>query len=171
MQFTAAFHLQDLSASRISLGRSPGFLGKQPRGGAGIYGVTCIKSKTAALSLAGNSSQSNGSSVERDAKKLERIVLALAFLAQCIGSIFLCHRRRQHLPDAITIADQRVFELACGGLLVAVLTLGTVAKFPLFNTPIPEEGTGLDVFVIQCRESRFYIAWKRISYTPPNLDK
>jgi hypothetical protein len=84
-----------------------------------------------------------------------RSVLAAAFLAQCIGSIFLYCRRLQYSSDAITIVDQRAFELACGGLLVAILTLGTVAKFTIFHRTVPIDGskTPVDRTVVQCRDT------------------
>jgi hypothetical protein len=87
--------------------------------------------------------------------QIGRSVLALAFLAQCIGSIFLYCRRLQFSPDAITIVDQRVFELACGGVLVALLTLGTVAKFSIFHETEPIDGnkTPVDRTVVQCRDT------------------
>jgi hypothetical protein len=44
--------------------------------------------------------------------------------------------------------DQRVFELACNGVLVAILTLGTVAKIPIFSKTVPEgRQTPLDHYV------------------------
>ena len=71
---------------------------------------------------------------------------------------------RQYIPvlppaavssDAITIVDQRVFGLACGGLLVAILTLGTVAKFTIFHRTVPIDGnkTPVDRTVVQCRDT------------------
>lgn len=102
-----------------------------------------------------NLSQSSESSNEGGGKQIGRSVLALAFLAQCISSIFLYCRRVQYSLDAITIVDQRVFELACGGLLVAVLTLGTVAKFSIFHRTVPVDGhkTPVDRTVCQCRDT------------------
>jgi hypothetical protein len=100
-------------------------------------------------------SQSGESSNEGAGKQVGRSVLAVAFLTQCIGSIFLYCRRLQYSSDAITIVDQRVFELACGGLLVAILTLGTVAKFTIFHRTVPIDGnkTPVDRTVVQCRDT------------------
>jgi hypothetical protein len=52
------------------------------------------------------------------------------------------------------MVDQRVFELACGGVLVAILTLGTVAKISIFSKTVPEQGntTNIDQIVFFCRE-------------------
>lgn len=50
-----------------------------------------------------------------------RILVALFFLVQCVGSVVLYARRERH--DAVAVIDQRVMGLAAGGLLVAILTL------------------------------------------------
>lgn len=59
----------------------------------------------------------------------------LAFITQCSTTIFLYARRRNHAPQFITRVDQYVFELATAGILVGLLTLGTIAKVPLFKAP------------------------------------
>ena len=51
--------------------------------------------------------------------------------------------------------DQRVFELACGGVLVGILTTGTVAKIPIFSKTVPErrDKPSTDTVVVACRDS------------------
>ncbi|KAF2469386.1 uncharacterized protein BDR25DRAFT_394380 [Lindgomyces ingoldianus] len=70
--------------------------------------------------------------------RISSIIAVLAFLAQCIGTIYLYRRRRLH--DAVTAADQRVFELACSGTLTATLLLGNLLRIPIFvqHVPCPE---------------------------------
>jgi hypothetical protein len=102
-----------------------------------------------------NSSQSSSLSTQTYAKRVGRSVVGLAFLAQCAGTIFLHTRRRQYSPDAITMIDQRVFELACGGVLMAIVTLGTVAKISIFIKIVPEQGntTNTHKIVVSCRNA------------------
>lgn len=56
-------------------------------------------------------------------KLIGRILVAMFFLAQCVGSIILYTRRKRHDALAMTLIDQRAMDLAVGGLLVAILTL------------------------------------------------
>jgi hypothetical protein len=49
----------------------------------------------------------------------------MVFSVQCCCSIFLYVRRRQHSAESVTLADQRIFELALGGVLVAILIIGS----------------------------------------------
>lgn len=55
------------------------------------------------------------------AKTIGRALVLSVFGAQCIGSIFLTARRIHR--GAATQSDQRVLELACGGLVVTLLTV------------------------------------------------
>ncbi|KAF4624747.1 hypothetical protein G7Y89_g13421 [Cudoniella acicularis] len=83
-------------------------------------------------------------------KTLGRFIIASTFLAQCIGTIHLYQRRAQN--NAVAKADSRFFQLACSGLVTAVLTLLTVAKEPPFAELVPnitrekgeEKGSFLD---------------------------
>ncbi|KAG4440437.1 hypothetical protein IFR05_004081 [Cadophora sp. M221] len=72
---------------------------------------------------------------ERITKIVGRTLVAAAFEAQCIGAIILYHRRRQR--GAVTHLDQRIFELACGGVIIGVLTLGTIMQLPIFRQSLP----------------------------------
>jgi hypothetical protein len=87
------------------------------------------------------------------AKKIGKAFAVGIFLTQCSGAIFLYHRRLQR--DAVTKVDQRVFELACGGLIVGLLTLGLSFKIPIFSETVPEGSgkTGMDRFALFCRDS------------------
>ncbi|PVH81701.1 hypothetical protein DL98DRAFT_531038 [Cadophora sp. DSE1049] len=69
-------------------------------------------------------------------KTAGRIIVILGFETQCIGAILLYARRQQH--DAVTYVDQRIFELACGGLLIGILTLGVITRLHVFRRPVPE---------------------------------
>jgi hypothetical protein len=69
-------------------------------------------------------------------KRLGRIAVVLAFLTQCITTIYLYSRRVSR--NAVTFADQRIFELACGGVLTALLTLGFFCNIPPFSEVIPD---------------------------------
>jgi hypothetical protein len=69
-------------------------------------------------------------------KRLGRITVVLAFLTQCITTIYLYSRRVSR--NAVTFADQRIFELACGGILTALLTLGFFCNIPPFSDVIPD---------------------------------
>jgi hypothetical protein len=68
-------------------------------------------------------------------KRLGRIILAGAFLVQCIGTIVLYSRRRAR--QAVTLADQRVFELGCTGLLTAMHWICILLNIPLFTDIAP----------------------------------
>lgn len=77
-----------------------------------------------------------GSRTQIDAKKAGRIIVAAAFLLQCIGTIYIYRRRVSH--GAATKTDRRIFELACSGLVTSILTILTLAKVPVFIKTIPE---------------------------------
>lgn len=66
---------------------------------------------------------------EQRAKMVGRLVIQGAFLTQCITAIVLYNRRRRF--GAVALIDQLVFEIACGGVLVAVLTAGHILLNPL----------------------------------------
>jgi hypothetical protein len=69
-------------------------------------------------------------------KRIGRIAVTLAFLAQCIGAIFLYQRRQR--KNAAAITDRIVFELACSGILTSLLALLFLAKVPIFSSPVPD---------------------------------
>jgi hypothetical protein len=96
----------------------------------------------------------NGNEVPGDglAKKIGKAFVNGVFLTQCAGAIFLYSRRHQR--DAATFIDQRVFELACGGLVVGILNLGLSFNLPIFKDRVPEdEKTIIDRFALFCRDS------------------
>jgi len=96
----------------------------------------------------------NRGGTEKLAKSIGKACVTCAFLVQCAGSIFLYHRRKQR--DAVILVDQRVFELACGGLIIGILTLGLSFEIPILSEPVPDdEKTGMDIFALFCRDSCF----------------
>lgn len=86
-------------------------------------------------------------------KRIGRIAVTLAFLAQCIGAIFLYQRRQR--KNAAAITDRIVFELACSGILTSLLALLFLAKVPIFSSPVPDipedQKTTLDRVVLYLR--------------------
>jgi hypothetical protein len=74
--------------------------------------------------------------VQSIATRIGRILVAAAFLTQCIGTIFIYHRRQIH--GAFTLADKRVLKLGCSGLVTASLTLGILFTIPLFSQPVSD---------------------------------
>ena len=87
-------------------------------------------------------------------KTTGRFVIAIAFLVQCIGTIVLYARR--HVHGAVTLADQRVFELGCGGIVTASLWLLTLSSISPFNQLVPnvetEERTRLEDIMVLLRD-------------------
>ncbi|KAF2430265.1 hypothetical protein EJ08DRAFT_649816 [Tothia fuscella] len=72
----------------------------------------------------------------------------IVFLTQCSCSIYLYIRRKQHAEHAITIVDQRIFELAVGGVLVSFLILGVqVLGMGYFRPRVRRANTYLDYWV------------------------
>jgi hypothetical protein len=67
-------------------------------------------------------------------KVVGRTIVLLAFLSQCVASIFLYYRRAQR--GAATMIDQLVFAIAIGGIGVCILTLGVTIRNPLFHNPV-----------------------------------
>ncbi|KAH8766386.1 hypothetical protein F5882DRAFT_413867 [Hyaloscypha sp. PMI_1271] len=89
------------------------------------------------------------------AKRAGQIIIAGAFLTQCVGTIYIYRRRLNH--GAVTKSDQRVYELGCSGIVTAIVTILTIAKIPLFDKPVPdipeENLTALDKAVVQLRDT------------------
>ncbi|KAH7321767.1 hypothetical protein BKA65DRAFT_512972 [Rhexocercosporidium sp. MPI-PUGE-AT-0058] len=84
------------------------------------------------------------------AQTIGRVLVVLAFKVQCIGALILYHRRRQH--DAVTQTDQRIFELSCSGLVIAITTLGVILKIPVFRKRTPHIiGTVLETVILYLR--------------------
>lgn len=92
-----------------------------------------------------------------------RVVVVLALITQCIGSCIIFARRYAHDPDAITIADSRVLDLAIATLLVSLLTIVHLVcqPAPRFNpheileqSKSPDSGgfTYLDAVLFRFRE-------------------
>ncbi|KAL2837230.1 hypothetical protein BJY01DRAFT_251552 [Aspergillus pseudoustus] len=73
---------------------------------------------------------------ERVAGRIGPVIPALAFITQCCGAIYLYHRRRQF--DGVTLLDQQIFEQACGGLVIGLLSAGYTLKLPFFDEPVPD---------------------------------
>ncbi len=91
-----------------------------------------------------------------------RLIVVLAFLAQCIGTICMYSRRRSQ--NAVTHADQLIFELACGGLLTAVLTSLFILRVPLVTQRAPRLGrddmTALEQFIAyRVRDELMVLSW------------
>lgn len=80
-------------------------------------------------------------------KKIAHALAALAFLFQCVATIVLYIRRRQYAPDAITFVDQRIFELAIGGVLIGLLTLGIALDCPILKDSAPNPKSGPEAIV------------------------
>lgn len=89
-----------------------------------------------------DSCDSKFSSTTKKFKKFGRLLVILALEAQCIGAIVLYSRRRKQ--GAVTRADRRVFELAYGGVVITLLTIGVVVKLPLFRKKVSDRN--LSVF-------------------------
>jgi hypothetical protein len=89
------------------------------------------------------------------AKRAGQIIIAGAFLTQCVGTIYIYRRRLNH--GAVTKSDQRVYELGCSGIVTAIVTILTIARIPLFDKPVPdipeENLTALDKAVVQFRDT------------------
>ena len=64
-----------------------------------------------------------------------RLLAFLAFRTQCIRATVLCAHGRMH--NVVTHVNQRIFQLACCGLLLGILTLGVIARLPVFHRPFP----------------------------------
>lgn len=73
---------------------------------------------------------------------------------QCIASIVLYARRRNR--GAATFADEKIFELASTGLLLAMYCVAIAVKLPPFGQPAPtttlDERSDIEEFVIACRD-------------------
>jgi hypothetical protein len=67
---------------------------------------------------------------------VRQAVVQLAFLAQGITTIFLYIRRPRN--DAVALVNQRILELACGGVAVAILTIAIVIRTPVFVNALPD---------------------------------
>ena len=85
-------------------------------------------------------------SEEHYAIRAGHVLLVIAFLVQCAGSITLYIRRRTYDLHAVTFVDQMVFELAVSGLLVGLLTLWSMLNPAAYRLGTVSEGsaTGLD---------------------------
>jgi hypothetical protein len=70
---------------------------------------------------------------ERAARGLGHVLVTTAFIIQCSASLFLYHRRKTHAPESIALVDEKIFELAVSGALVAFLTLGVTLRIPGFR--------------------------------------
>jgi hypothetical protein len=81
------------------------------------------------------------------------------FITQCVGSIFLYIRRRQH--SAVTQLDEKVFGAALGGLVVGLLNVCRSISLPTFDEYVPSDNTtnnsdnktAMDRFALLCRDS------------------
>ena len=99
--------------------------------------------------------ESGGLGEKWESKQVGRIVVALAFLVQCIGSVVF-YRRRQS-QEAVTTADTLMVELAYAGILISGLTIATLARFSLFAEDAPiiedDDASPLDATMQHLRES------------------
>ncbi|KAL2855375.1 hypothetical protein BJY01DRAFT_243338 [Aspergillus pseudoustus] len=73
---------------------------------------------------------------ERIASRIGPVIPALGFITQCCGAIYLYNRRRQW--NGATMIDQQIFQLACGGLLLGIISAGYTLRLPYFHEPIPD---------------------------------
>ena len=109
---------------------------------------TANRSRSSSNGSAGNSSAA--STPRLTAKVLGRVIVLAAFLAQCVGTLFLYVRRQRQ--DAVTLVDRKIFELACGGILVAILSIAVIIKVPLFVKMVPDTiRSVVDKVVAFCR--------------------
>jgi hypothetical protein len=85
-------------------------------------------------------------SVEYYAIRAGHVLLVIAFLVQCAGSVALYVRRRTYDLHAVTFVDQMVFELAVSGLLVGILTLWSMLNPTAYrlDTVSEDSAKGLD---------------------------
>ena len=76
-------------------------------------------------------------------------------MVQCVTAIALYVRRKRH--DAVTHADQRVFELASTGVVSAIYCVGIEARLPPFGQTTPttdsNERTAMDKMMIWLRDA------------------
>ncbi|KAK4194055.1 hypothetical protein QBC40DRAFT_353547 [Triangularia verruculosa] len=92
------------------------------------------------------------STSERNMGIIGSVFVTLMFIAQCIGTIILYFRRIHH--DAVAPMDQRMFELACGGVLVGFLRICHILHLPLFDKSVPGgDRTTLDKVALFFRDS------------------
>lgn len=70
------------------------------------------------------------------AEMVGRLITATFFLALCVRTIVLYQRRRE--MNAVSTVSQRIFELACAGLVAGIFTLCYILRVPIFDQPIPE---------------------------------
>ena len=86
-------------------------------------------------------------------KALRGIILQLALIAQCIGSIYLFRRRVQHQADVPY--DHRILQLSIGGLCTAILTIILVLFEPRSPLVVKRGEAWLQLFRPRCLDSRF----------------
>ncbi|KAF1813917.1 hypothetical protein P152DRAFT_297762 [Eremomyces bilateralis CBS 781.70] len=70
-------------------------------------------------------------------KRFGEPLLAIGFLTQCSSSVYLYSRRLAFAPDSLTIADQKVFELASSGLFAGFTWLALKANLKPFSGAVP----------------------------------
>jgi hypothetical protein len=88
----------------------------------------------------------NHSKTEKIASRIGPVIPALGFIVQCCGAIYLYHRRKQW--HGVATIDQQIFEHACGGLMIGLLSAGYTLRLPFFNEPVPDARiTYLEKFV------------------------
>ncbi|KAL2809114.1 hypothetical protein BJX63DRAFT_435509 [Aspergillus granulosus] len=73
---------------------------------------------------------------ERIASQIGPVIPALGFLVQCCGAIYLYSRRCQWA--GVTRIDQQIFQLACGGLLLGIISAGYTLRLAYFDETIPD---------------------------------
>ena len=78
---------------------------------------------------------------KREAKRVRAgsTVLACSFLTQCIGRIVLYARRKAH--GAVTLADERIFELGCTGVLTALFWIANALELRPVSEAVPKART------------------------------
>jgi hypothetical protein len=87
-----------------------------------------------------------------------RTVVQAAFLSQCICTIFLYSRRKQQ--NAVILVDKRIFELACGGIVISILTIAIALRILMFVKKVPDRPPSrLSKFVGFCRYSTNVKLW------------
>ncbi|KAL3466125.1 hypothetical protein BJX64DRAFT_250915 [Aspergillus heterothallicus] len=75
---------------------------------------------------------------ERIASRIGPVIPVLGFIVQCCGAIYLYNRRRQQKGLGVTMIDQQIFQLACGGLALGIISAGYTLRLPYFDTPVPD---------------------------------
>lgn len=105
--------------------------------------------------------------------QLGRLAVMVGTLFQFVATVFLyTHRRDSYGSEALSIIDQRTFELAVGGIIVTVMSILLLLKLPGFRqAPLVaytgENSSRVEQILLFCRgDSRRCPRWYQTAYIP-----